>query len=459
MAYIYNDQSAGDRALSSKINALAVAAGKKTDVALLPVTPPTYTVFKHGGLFHYRDGYSGEVSTGNADAYTVIQAAVNLMTAGGKLLVKQGTYPLTAPITVPVKPLIICGEGPGTIFSLSTAITGFELNPTGAFSPFDVDQFTTLRDFSIFSSEETTPHYGILVQNRHSLIIDSVYFYGDSTSNKMHGLYILGLNNSKITRNHFVRTYTGIYATLGLGDFDDVAIVANDISYILYRGIYLPSNASKVIISANNIEECVDVGIVAHGKNHTIVANTITETKTMQGVGLGTIQDSVVVGNIIADNGMDVANTKDGIKCDQATRCVIANNQIGDLYGSGYQRYAISLAGACSNNMIIGNTFYGNATAPILDGGTGTIIRNNSGFITENSGSDAVISGQTAKVVTHGCDFTPAAHDVVITQTATTTNPSYITYVDTFTATEFTVHVSADPGASTFAFDWAVRKV
>jgi len=82
LAYIYNDQSAGDRALSSKINALSVATGRKIDDGLYPEQAARYVVFVEGGLYHYRDCHTGAVSTGNANAATVIHAARDLLTAG-----------------------------------------------------------------------------------------------------------------------------------------------------------------------------------------------------------------------------------------------------------------------------------------------------------------------------------------------------------------------------------------
>ena len=81
MAYIYNDQSAGDRALSSKINALSVATGRITDEGLFPEALAHDVVFKYDGLYYSRDVLTGAMSTGNADASTIIQNAINGLTA------------------------------------------------------------------------------------------------------------------------------------------------------------------------------------------------------------------------------------------------------------------------------------------------------------------------------------------------------------------------------------------
>jgi len=101
MAYIYNVQSAGDRGLASKINALADASGKITDISLSPEIPASYVVFKQGSLYYYRNGTTGITSTGNADASTIIQAALDALTAGRTWKEKvalKGTFDLSSQI-------------------------------------------------------------------------------------------------------------------------------------------------------------------------------------------------------------------------------------------------------------------------------------------------------------------------------------------------------------------------
>lgn len=73
-------------------------------------------------------------------------------------------------------------------------------------------------------------------------------------------------------------------------------------------------------------------------------------------------------------------------------------------------------------------------------------------------GTNTIASGTTSVTVTHGlAAWTPAAYDITIMPTATTTNNCLPFYVDTIDADSFNVNVKSNPGASGFAFSWKVR--
>lgn len=71
------------------------------------------------------------------------------------------------------------------------------------------------------------------------------------------------------------------------------------------------------------------------------------------------------------------------------------------------------------------------------------------------TGTATVASGATSVVVTHNLAKTPTPSQITITPTNLPTNPPGHWYVDTITSTQFTLHVTADPGASGAAFSWA----
>jgi parallel beta-helix repeat protein len=148
---------------------------------------------------------------------------------------------------------------------------------------------------------------------------------------------------------------------------------------------------------------------------------------------------------------------------DAATACT-RNNVVGcslfdDQGGQATQLYGLVETDNTDYTQIEDNIFYGNVTGPALVIGANSKPRNNMGYVTENKGADAIASGVTSKAVTHGCDYTPDAGEISVTQTWPTTNPSYVTQVDTITSTQFTVHCNTDPGVSTLAFRWAVRRI
>lgn len=77
----------------------------------------------------------------------------------------------------------------------------------------------------------------------------------------------------------------------------------------------------------------------------------------------------------------------------------------------------------------------------------------------QGGGTATILSGNTSVVVTHGLDFVPTAAEITITLTENPTNSPGAIWVDTITATQFTVNCEADPGASNLDFAWAVRRL
>jgi hypothetical protein len=73
-------------------------------------------------------------------------------------------------------------------------------------------------------------------------------------------------------------------------------------------------------------------------------------------------------------------------------------------------------------------------------------------------GTGTIASGTTSTTITHGlANWTPAAYDIAIVPTATTTNNCLPFWVDTITSTGFNVNCKSNPGASGFAFSWKIR--
>jgi hypothetical protein len=72
----------------------------------------------------------------------------------------------------------------------------------------------------------------------------------------------------------------------------------------------------------------------------------------------------------------------------------------------------------------------------------------------ETNGSATIASGATSIAVTHGLIATPAASDITLTPTATTTTDPGNIWVDTITSTQFTIRCRVDPGAGGLVLAW-----
>lgn len=96
-----------------------------------------------------------------------------------------------------------------------------------------------------------------------------------------------------------------------------------------------------------------------------------------------------------------------------------------------------------------------------IEGGVTPVALSQSGTVTqkwkgrgyENSGSSAIVSGQTHVHVPHGLVSTPSK--IRITPTAkSTADPTFYIWVNTIGAAEFIVNCQVDPGVATLPFLW-----
>lgn len=143
--------------------------------------------------------------------------------------------------------------------------------------------------------------------------------------------------------------------------------------------------------------------------------------------------------NIIANNSLETSNTVAG-----RVRSLIREESTG---GS-------------SDNLIEGNSVtwgaFGPNVALIESGGTGTIVRNNIGWKTDNAGTATIASGTTSIAVNHGLDITPSINVISVSPTNNLGAAAKF-WVSNPTNTQFTINVDVDPGATTATFAWSIR--
>jgi hypothetical protein len=70
------------------------------------------------------------------------------------------------------------------------------------------------------------------------------------------------------------------------------------------------------------------------------------------------------------------------------------------------------------------------------------------------TGTGTITSAATSVTITHGLGGTPAAYDIHVMPTASTTNSIVMYWVDNIGPTSFQVNVRTAPGASGFNFSW-----
>ena len=255
------------------------------------------------------------------------------------------------------------------------------------------------------------------------LDISNNYFYSDSASYP--AVWLIRTQEAKTTGNYIYSNNTGVAVAV---DNSHTNIVAN----------HFYSNLP------------IDITGAQYGQ---IIGNKITMT--------GASNDTVMFYNsgatrpsywIIADNYLrgQGGNTR-GIRFyEYSDDNVIKNNVFVD-FATG-----ITIPSGSNRNEITGNNFI-NSTTPISDAGTDTKIRRNVGYITENSSSTTITSGNTYVNVSHGLDIQPATSTISVIPTNNLGDASSTSYwISDVGASTFRINVGIDPGASGAEFSWQV---
>jgi len=297
---------------------------------------------------------------------------------------------------------------------------------------------------------------GFWIRNTDYLtLVGSIAF----TNQDYMGVYLSNVRYSTVADN--VIHDCGQHGIFVEGTSMELVIASNKISTTKQTqtsgdGIAL-SGVTKSIVSGNSVEDGY-AGISIISCSGITVANNHVANMERLGINTWRAQNSTVIGNVVKNCGTaGVSGAQAGIQLngDATTNNlynVVVGNRCFDDQATKTQLYGIEEKGTSNYNLIEGNNVVGNKTVGITKVGANTIVRNNQGYVTENSGSATVASGTTSVTVNHGLATTPTR--IQVTPRENPTNAVSFWWVDTLTTTQFTIHVNTDPGASGLDFDW-----
>jgi len=429
-----------------------------------------------------------------------IQAAIDSLTSGGKVQLSGGTFNIAVALD-PVSNMAIVGHGLSTILQTSADVKIFliensETNvtisnmlidglKTNGYTSHGISlsgvSYITIDNIEIKNCGSTSGNIVIYGSNNINLV--NIYSHNATNdgisgnqiheisvqncklnSNGRHGLwffnnggpghenYALNINQVSALFNNNSGIYLSDNGTSRSFHFNINNVITND--NVNNDGVLLirmrDGNVGNVVSKGNGgdgivVDSCDGINV----SNATLFYN--------QGRGLFITDDvdpaltcvNVNATNIIAYNN-DQGNTGcAGINLDDSTYCNVTNSRCYDNQTPKTQEEGIEETGTSDYNIIIGNNV-SVETIGIVKAGSHTIVRSNLGYVTENSGTATVASGQTSIVVNHGLATTPTR--VQVTPTLLSNAASF--WVTDKGATQFTIHVNADPGAGTATFDW-----
>jgi hypothetical protein len=413
---------------------------------------------------------------GSTNDSAALQAAINAAQTSGKdLLLPPGTAIISTSLNI-TSPITIRGSGrEKTILRAANALNNYVFTFSGGTAGVGIVG-AHFADFRINGNcANQTAGGGILANGAVHCSFERMHF----TSCYDWGLKLAAVTGGGFGHHNKVigclfdnaTSSAGFGGGLNATSNDENWIFASDFEFL--GGASFPVSTKPIALyDQAGLQHIISSNFVGGGHNCIgIRVQNVKDTRISASTFDGTGGDSVFIAAnkcIITDNmftgpGAQGTVAASGIHLEFNTHNnVVSNNSLETSTTAGTCRSLIreESTGGSGDNIIEGNSLFLNSActvAALESGGTNTIVRNNIGWKTEASGTATVANGTTTIVVTHGLSATPSINDISVTPTNNMgTAAKY--WVSTVTATQFTINVDANPGATTATFVWKISR-
>ena len=302
---------------------------------------------------------------GTADDVEINAAISSLPSTGGAVLILDGTYNITAAISINKPNTTISGNGSSTILKRMWDSSTYEgvINITATNGGCIVEKLQINGNNSNYTSFNNA---GIRISSSdNNTIIENI------CNNNNTGIYLSGAENNTVTGNICNNNNSyGIYLSGAENNTVTGNICNNNDSY----GIYLSGAENNTV--TGNICNNNDTGVCLSGSSlsnylvSTVTGNTCNNNN--YGIQLFGSSNSTVTGNTCNNNNYGIYlhgaenNTVTG------NTCIRGTGQPSDYTSSQYTIFVIE--SGCENNLFVGNNIMGKN---YVDNGTNSTWANN----------------------------------------------------------------------------------
>jgi parallel beta-helix repeat protein len=283
------------------------------------------------------------VPAGSTNCISQLNAALAAIpTAGGKILLLNGTYTYGSPWIIERNNITVGGVGASTVLNMNgtknTTDSAAAAKSNNAVIYLNGNG-NIIRDLSVTTPNTTGICYGVYFNSSSNNIITGNAFNNSANSTSF-GVYFNSSSNNIITGNAFNNS-------------------SNSVSY----GVYL-SYSSSSSITGNIMSSSGDgsYGVsLAGAMNNSITGNVMSNSgNTNYGVSLSVSNNNSITGNIMSNSGDGSGKTSFGVYLSSSINNSITGNVMSN---SGSKSLGISLMSSSSNNAIAGNTLCGKTAA------------------------------------------------------------------------------------------------
>jgi len=385
----------------------------------IPYQPYSFLIKKLDDLIIAQDN-KGRTRFSSKDAATVIQSALDALTKGGLISIKSGVYEFTSSLDLTGKKAIrLIGETPhwevadiGVVFKLGNGVNAPIIKCE---NPSTTDAYITIQNI-LFNGNKANQASGDVLSFNYT---DYVYLKNIIlTYGFRFGLYALNsevwfLENVKAKKNGSHGLYLVVGSLIAVGG------QSNDNGG---DGYYVGGMTGVKFYGVNSFLNDVD-GFHFDGTKEPELFGCNPWKNDEHGFFFDGVERGNIFGGVAKNNNQDPAvGYKYGIALANSVRCTISGVKSFDDQAVKTQSYGLAEWGTSDYNRIIDCDLEGNKLGAVyLTVGGNTVFRRNIGYVTENSGTATGTGAQQA--IAHGCDFTPADVNVILTNIDDGANP------------------------------------
>lgn len=360
---------------------------------------PSYIIRKNGTTIEAVNGSTGKIDYSGTDASAVIQAAIDALTSGGKIFIRDGTFELTNYLSLR-HGVVVEGMGESTVIKQAN---GANLNYLIYIYLKSASSFgrVQLKNFVLDGNKANQTGgngYGIYTDTYSSIDGDFISFedlfirntYGVGIETKGNYYELKNIFVDKAGSHGFViRDYhcrlIGTIARRNIGD-----------GYIL-RGTGL-----HTLIGVKSISNDGN-GIHLYGIDSSYIRSEIIGGAVMSndqhGILFEGVSNNRVIGAWIQSNSYGTPNSYDNIHFKSYDNQYSKNNIIegNNIKAGGSARYQVYEVDSNQDyNLITNNQIIDTGqTGIVVLQGSNSKVKDNIGYITENKGTVSLASGET----------------------------------------------------------------
>ena len=382
--------------------------------------PSTYTIWKDGSTYRAETNMSGGTDYNGTNASIVIQAAIDtLTTTGGLIFLKEGHYSISTALNMLSDVTVKGATNGATVLEATGSVTIFKNKNQASgdtFTDFDIQ----LDDMTLNAD---SGDHGVHFVNVQGFKLERIIFKGGGSTHR--AVELDGCEMGEINGCQTVGSGIAVLCPSPKTPRASIIISDNELgggAACDHPGL-LVDRAYRIIASNNmiNYHGLSSELIFQNSANGIIISGNHIFDGGYHGISIDGCRFIQIIGNDIIDNSQNALGTYDGVKLSGDSQDILIKDNIIRNINFASHKYAIEEAGTSNRNIFSENSVVSVTTPYIVKIGALTVVKNNIGHVTENSGTSTGTGAQ--QTIAHGIGPGLTPNHITLTNTDDGANP------------------------------------